>query len=274
MLIQAASVGHPPAVACWFEYADPEHEYAEWENTFTWLLPEVPPHVKNFYSAEPGLIGANFGHYRSLSSNRQASLLRSMERFRQSQCRRDALDRALDLALAYEIAVSEKGDNAPPGWKVSVRSAQLIGGPLDVRQENRSAIASLYELRNQATHGGRLETRTDRRPIDEVLERTAELYVKLMQKLIALRLKPDWKAVELEPAGATRMDIDDIEPGQKYRCDYKGKQYFAVVAGKDGKNVRVNLGDIVDENGDPGDPTEALGTSGEITVTLGQLHPL
>src|SRR5262249_37861323 len=50
-----------------------------------------------------------------------------------------------------------------------------------------------------------------------------------MKGLLTLRLKPDWKAVELEPTGAKEMELDDIEVGQKYRCDDKGAQYFATV---------------------------------------------
>jgi hypothetical protein len=197
-----------------------------------------------------------------------------MERFRQSQCRSKSIDRILDLALAFEIAVSEKGDNAPPGWKVSVRSAQLIGGPLKQRQHNRAALSALYELRNQATHGGTLRVRSPNRTVDEILQENSELYVLLMKRLLALRLKPDWKAVELEPNGATQMEIDDVEIGKRYRCDYKGAQYFATVVSKDGKDVAVKLGDIVNRDGDPGDPTEALGTLGEIRVPPERLHPM
>jgi hypothetical protein len=47
---------------------------------------------------------------------------------------------------------------------------------------------------------------------------------------------------------------DDIEIGKKYRCDYKGAQYFATVVGKDDKGVWVTLGDIINQHGDPGDP--------------------
>jgi hypothetical protein len=95
-----------------------------------------------------------------------------------------------------------------------------------------------------------------------------------MKGLLALRLKPDWKAVELEPTGATKMELDDIEIGQKYRCDYKGAQYFATVVNKDDKEFSVTLGDIVNEDGDPGDPTDALGTLGEIRVSPEHLHPM
>jgi hypothetical protein len=274
VLIQAASVGHPLAVACWFEYADSDLEYSEWDNTFRWLLPEIPPLVKRCSPADIEGIQANIANYLALSSNRRSTLLRSMERFRQSQCRRKSIDRILDLALAFEIAVSEKGDNAPPSWKVSVRSTQLIGGPLEQRKHYRATLSALYELRNQATHGGTLKARAVKRPVDEILQENSELYVLLMKRLLALRLKPDWKAVELEPTGATQMELDDVEIGQKYRCDYKGAQYFATVVSKDDKDVCVTLGDVVNKDGDPGDPTEALGTLGEIRVAPEGLHPM
>jgi hypothetical protein len=47
VLIQAACVGYPLAIACWFECADRDLEYAEWENMYDWLLPEIPPHIKS-----------------------------------------------------------------------------------------------------------------------------------------------------------------------------------------------------------------------------------
>ncbi len=274
ILVQAASVGHPLAVAVWFEYADRDLEYAELENTFTWLIPEIPPHVKRCSPVDIEAVQANLANYLALSPSRRPTLLRSMERFRQSQCRREAIDRVLDLALTFEIAVSEKGDNAPPSWKVSVRSTQLIGGPLNERQQNRATIGALYELRNQATHGGTLKAKAVKRSVDDILQENSELYVLLMKRLLALRLKPDWKAVELEPTGATQMELDDVEIGQKYRCDYKGAQYFATVVSKNQKDVCVTLGDIVNKDGDPGSPTEALGTLGEIRVPPAHLHPI
>jgi hypothetical protein len=36
----------------------------------------------------------------------------------------------------------------------------------------------------------------------------------------------------------------------------------------------VTLGDIINQDSDPGDPTEALGTLGKIKVAAEHLHPL
>ena len=97
-----------------------------------------------------------------------------MERFSLSQCRREIIDRILDLALAFEIATSG-GGNGPVGWKVSVRSAQPIGGSLETRQENRRKINDLYVLRNRATHGSHLNAR-DRIKHHEVWVYAVHLY--------------------------------------------------------------------------------------------------
>ena len=70
------------------------------------------------------------------------------------------------------------------------------------------------------------------------------------------------------------MELDNVEIGRKYRCDYKGAQYFATVVSKGGKDVCVILSDIVNKDGGPGDPTERLGTMGEIRVPPEHLHPI
>jgi hypothetical protein len=71
------------------------------------------------------------------------------------------------------------------------------------------------------------------------------------------------------------MELDNIEVGQKYRCDYEGAQYFATVVAKDDKRgARVTLGDKINKEGDPGDPTDALGALGKIWVDPKHLHSM
>ncbi|NVO12904.1 MAG: hypothetical protein HXX10_02600 [Rhodoplanes sp.] len=200
ILLQACCIGHPVAIACWFEYADKELEWAEWENSLTWLLPEINPSVKLAIPVDCDRIVASINSYGRLEGEQRSRLLRSMERFRLSQSRKQEIDRVLDLALAFEIALSDQGDNAPPSWKVSVRTAQLVGGPVALRSQNRQSIASLYELRNQATHGGSLKPRGGK-IVDAILQGAFALYVSAIGKLLDLGTKPDWKIVELEPPG-------------------------------------------------------------------------
>ena len=198
VILQGAALGQPIAVACWFEYLDHDLEYSEWESAFSWLLPEVHPRVHRGPVVEGGRLQASITAFEALAPKRRDILLRSMERFRLSQCRRQPIDRVLDLALAFEIAVSDDGgEQIPPGWKVSVRTAQLIGGRLSERQANRKSISDLYKLRNRATHGGHLKGKGVPDP-DLVIPASGDVYLKLMTKLVAVRVEPDWKTIELD----------------------------------------------------------------------------
>lgn len=116
-----------------------------------------------------------------------------MDRYTLSQCRHALIDQVLDLALAFEIAVSQKGDNIPVRWKVSVRTAQLIGETVDQRKDVRRVVGQLYELRNKATHGSTLAG-AER---ETVLQCTT-IYRSLLQKLFQFTHRPDWSSIELE----------------------------------------------------------------------------
>jgi Apea-like HEPN len=198
-LVEAASVGHPLAIGCWFEWADRDLEFSEWENTINWILPEIPPRVSRSTPVDMRAIQENLGNYAALPANLQSVILRSMKRFALSQCRHQPIDHVLDLALAFEIAVSGEGDHAPPGWKVSVRSTQLIGGTLEKRQANRATISALYDLRNKATHGSELASQS----VEKTLQDSSALYITLVKNILSLRQKPDWKSLELEPRASS-----------------------------------------------------------------------
>jgi hypothetical protein len=76
-----------------------------------------------------------------------------------------------------------------------------------VRQENRDAIAALYDLRNKATHGGTLKPRSASKTVDGIVAASTRLYVELTKTLLALPSKPDWKAIELEPTPPAANDV-------------------------------------------------------------------
>jgi len=197
VIIEAASVGHPLAIGCWFEYADRDLDLAEWQNTITWILPEIHPRISKITTVSGVAISQDLSAYKSLPNNLQVDLLRSMNRFTLSQCRHQITDRILDLTLAFEIAVSGKSDQAPPSWKVSVRSAQLIGGTLQVRQSNRKKINDLYRLRNKATHGSNLKDHETAKQ-QGIVGDCSELYQKLIQSFLTFGAEPEWDAIELE----------------------------------------------------------------------------
>jgi hypothetical protein len=126
-------------------------------------------------------------------------LLRSMSRFALSLSRHQMIDRAFDLALAFEIAVSGKGGGgAPPGWKVAVRTTQLIGGDIGKRQINRDKIDELYRIRNVAAHGGSLSDLSAKQ--QNAVRDCPDVYRHLIRNFLRLGTAPDWNTVELDPA--------------------------------------------------------------------------
>jgi hypothetical protein len=199
LFLEAASIGHPVAIGCWFEYADQDLDINGWDNHLAWLLPEIPPRVANYAPMSANAVRGQLQQYAKLPEDLRSRLLRSMERFTLSQCRRQFVDRILDLALAFEIAVSgpDRGF-APVGWRVGVRSAQLIGGALAARQSNRDRINALYRIRNKATHGSDL-SKSDQRELEQAVQQCLPIYKDLLTSFLALGQMPDWNSLELEP---------------------------------------------------------------------------
>jgi hypothetical protein len=56
--------------------------------------------------------------------------------------------------------------------------------------------------------------------------------------------------------GSGQMDLDEVELGRRYACDFEGKQYFATVIDKDDQRVLVTLGDKINKDSDRGDPID------------------
>jgi hypothetical protein len=197
--LQARAAGQPLAVASWFEYEDTDLDFNAQENYFSWFLPEVVPHIRAHVVVDTGALKRDADALWNLPDKLRSKLLRSMERFILSQCRRQTGDRALDLVIAFEIAVSGgKGDNAPVNWKIGVRTAQIIGGTLQQRQETRRILSALCGFRNDIVHGGSLKD-GDQQKLENSLARSTSIYRTLLASFLSLGSVPDWPSLELEP---------------------------------------------------------------------------
>jgi hypothetical protein len=199
LFLEAVASSQPLAAASWFEYEDQDLDINEFENYLNWISTEIEPFVQAHTVVDSSLVKNEATAFGSLPEGWKSDLLRSMERFSQSQRRHQLVDRILDLTIAFEIAVgSGAGDNAPLSWKVAVRSAQLIGGALAKRQRIRQTLSELYKLRSRGTHGGQLKASD--RPKQEVIYREASvIYRAVLSSFIALGTLPDWQRLELAP---------------------------------------------------------------------------
>jgi hypothetical protein len=203
VFLQARATSCPLVLGYWFEYDDEDLDLNSHENYVSWILPEIVPSIPANVAVDAATVQQELKVLSAMSEDWHwhNDLMRSMERFTLSQCRHQLIDRILDLTLAFEIAVSGKGEQAPQSWKVSVRSAQMIGGPLRARQKNRHKMVELYNLRNKGTHGSSLSDGAKQKQ-ETILTEAAALYRKLLDSFWRLGVRPDWNAIELGPVTA------------------------------------------------------------------------
>jgi hypothetical protein len=197
-LLEAASVGSPLAFGYWFEYNDEDLEISAWENTLSWTFSEIAPRISAAVGVEPRTILADTRQFFALPPKCQSDLKRSMNRFVLSRCRTFLIDRILDLALAFEIAVSGESESYTAiSWKVAVRTAQAIGGAIEGRQAVRRKVSALYGLRSKATHGGGMKP-DEQAKNAQFVEECSDIYRRLMRSLFEIGAKPDWNVLELQ----------------------------------------------------------------------------
>ena len=196
LFMQAAIVGHPLAIAYWFEYEDNSLDFNQWQNSLSWLLPEVHPRVAKITRVTGSTIRAKLESFEVLSPKLRARLLRSMGQFELSQYRYALVDR-IELELAFEIVLGGPGPKSAVSWKVSVRSAQLIGGTVERRKDIRETVNKLYRLRSKTTHGSDLSA-SDEADLSDTLEKCTGIYQQLVASLLALGKEPDWETLELD----------------------------------------------------------------------------
>ena len=195
--LQAAAAEQPIVAGSWFEYEDKDLDLNQHENYLALYMPEIVPHVRSHVSVDTDSLARDAAALWSLPPDWQDDILRSMDRFTLSQCRHQIVDQVVDLAIAFEIAMHGSGQG-PMGWKVAVRSAQLIGGRLPRRKKNRLAIEDLFNIRNKGAHGGRVNA-SDRKKHETVLKEARGIYRAALGSFLSLGERPDWKALELEP---------------------------------------------------------------------------
>lgn len=193
--LQGKAAGQPLTLGYWFTYDDEELDLNSFDNFVSWILPEITPVIRDNVPMDGRTIQQEVKALLAMPEDWRNDLHRSMERYVLSRCRHQLIDHILDLTLAFEIAVSGKSEQVPQSWKVSVRTAQMIGGPISKKQENRRKLTALYNLRNRGTHGSDLTRDRDKQ--EAVLANALPLYRSLLDSFWQHKVRPDWDAIEL-----------------------------------------------------------------------------
>ena len=95
LFLEAVAVGQPLAAASWFEYEDRDLDLNEFENYLNWTRAEIEPFVQSHAAIDATSLEREVAAFWSLPDKWKSDLLRSMERFTQSQRRHQLVDRIL-----------------------------------------------------------------------------------------------------------------------------------------------------------------------------------
>jgi hypothetical protein len=197
--LEAVFTRQPLVAGSWFEYEDHELDINAHENYLTWHVPEVEPYIDTATAVTANQVRQDIEAFLRLDGEWRDKIVRSINRFSLSQCRRNPGDKIIDQALAFEILLADENKlGAPIGWLVGLRGAQFINGTLDERKTLRNKINNIYKLRNKAAHGGRLRAK-EAREIQAAFDEAAEVYGLLMSRCLSVVSKPDWQSLELQP---------------------------------------------------------------------------
>lgn len=122
-----------------------------------------------------------------------------MRRLHAAMRRRDFADAAIDLAVALEsIFLPPKFGAGEHKYKVGVHAARFLANEVDERKRYQELAGDVYQLRNRATHRGRI-TDSDLsgdKTIRNVLADGYEMVSIAVEKLIRFG-EPDWDDVVL-----------------------------------------------------------------------------
>lgn len=122
----------------------------------------------------------------------------ALGRFNQALRRPPFGDRALDLAIAIESLLVDKGSEI--NYKIALRAALLLGGNLEARLKTRDIVKALYGLRSDLVHNGLLpeKARMDgaKRHSVEVVDAASIVCAKVIEAVM-LQGSVDWERLEL-----------------------------------------------------------------------------
>ncbi|MEE3622977.1 hypothetical protein UCD39_03110 [Nitrospirillum sp. BR 11752] len=196
-VIESSILGTSLVTAYWMEYEDSSIDLSRSENFFIWDFAEVAPWVGNNTAIEINRIAEQVAYFCRLEEAWRSHLSLASERFRLSLCRHDLSNRALDLAISFEIALGRDGSGGAISWKATHRAAQMIGGSISERKEIRRKVKSLFDLRHKVAHGS-INIGKSSDALSVITEATA-VFVKLMGRYFRHGKEPDWDTIELEP---------------------------------------------------------------------------
>lgn len=118
-----------------------------------------------------------------------------MERINNYAALKDPVDKAIELGVALEALFLEDNNRSELRYQFSLRAATLLGTDAGSRHEIFDLMKTMYDLRSQAVHNGRIPKKLAEKAPD-LMEKVAPLATKAVKYMIEEQ-GVDWKALIL-----------------------------------------------------------------------------
>ncbi|HEX8448564.1 MAG TPA: hypothetical protein VF652_03135 [Allosphingosinicella sp.] len=130
--------------------------------------------------------------YSALTASDRRRVDTAISRLRLATARLEPSDAIVDLAIALEAILSDKGNKDELTYRLRLRLALILESEVAERKRIKALVTSLYKERSGIVHGDVPGT------ADVELRRNGEgLVTRLIRKMLHLGFVPDWSLVEL-----------------------------------------------------------------------------
>lgn len=138
--------------------------------------------------------------YLALQDSDRSRIGLSLDRFERAMRRHAPGDAAIELAIALDSLLGD--GNTELTWRVSLRSALILGGSRADRIQIRSVIKALYDVRSQLVHEGKIAQaikikKIGKLSVDDLLKQGRIIAARILEAAILRGHLPDWFEEEL-----------------------------------------------------------------------------
>jgi Apea-like HEPN len=217
IILALTVVGPRPPVlaAAWHVYDDPDLNDVAIGGRYGRIMELLPAFRGEPYPLlDPQMAAEVVGQFLSLGPEYKPRVTVAIGRLQRALMRHQVGDRAVELSIALEVLLSDKG-NSEMTHKVSVRGVRFLGGTNEERARNLLILKKAYEIRSKLVHQGFQESGDisigkglPKMRAAALVDEACQLCANLIKRVLACGGIPDW----------AEFDILDAAPANKQQA--------------------------------------------------------
>lgn len=179
----------PIEVASWSQF-ETNPPIPDFITTTTLFPPRQTLSFQNGNKIEGKNITDTLNQYLALDNNIRQRLHIPLERLNRASRRAESEDIAIELGVALEALLTDDQSTGENTHKIAVRGARLLAGSIDDRKGNRVLLSSIYRLRSEAVHNGKISAK--KIDVPAKLDEGRDICRAILNKIVERGGHPNW----------------------------------------------------------------------------------